>query len=248
MSDRLASHGVMLAYCCESVAGTMPTSGYVVVPEIKAIPSFNPQPDALQSTALSETEFHTYVEGLRDIGGALEFTANLTEDLISAWDTVNSAHDALTGGKAMWFAVIHPKLANAVFFKGDPTPLGLNEISVNTVLETTLYITPNSAPTWSAKPSVVESGNVNLGTLQIGTNVLTPFFNAGITSYTMTTTNATDKLVAVAEDNSATVLASATSATISEDTISWSTNPNVISVKVTNGGAEKTYVVTVTKS
>ena len=153
-SERLASHGAYLCYATESTAGTMPTTGYVKVPEIKTIPSFNPQPDAIQSTDLSETEFHTYVEGLKDIGGALEFTANLTEDLVTAWGTVNTTHDALTGGKAMWFAVVHPKLTKAVFFKGDPSPLGLNEISVNTVLETTLYITANSAPKWDTKPTL----------------------------------------------------------------------------------------------
>ena len=154
MSDRLASHGVYLCYAVEATAGTKPTTGYVKVPEIKTIPSFNPQPDALQSTDLSETEYHTYVEGLKDLGGSLEFTANLTEDLITAWNTVNTAHDALTGGKAMWFAIVHPKLTNAVFFKGDPSPLGLNEITVNSVMETSLYITPNSAPSWAAKPTL----------------------------------------------------------------------------------------------
>lgn len=154
MSDRLASHGVYLCYAAESTAGTKPTTGYVKIPEIKSVPSFNPQPEALQSTDLSETEYHTYVEGLKDLGGALEFGANLTEDLVTAWNTCNTAHDALTGGKAMWFAVVHPKLTNAVFFKGDPSPLGLNEISVNSVLETTLYITPNSHPEWAAKPTL----------------------------------------------------------------------------------------------
>ena len=154
MSDRLASHGVYLCYATESTAGTMPTTGYVKVPEIKTIPSFNPQPEALQSTDLSETEYHTYVEGLKDLGGSLEFTANLTEDLITAWNTVNTTHDSLTGGKAMWFAIVHPKLTNAVFFKGDPSPLGLNEITVNSVMETSLYITPNSAPSWAAKPTL----------------------------------------------------------------------------------------------
>lgn len=152
-SERLASHGVSLQYAVETTAGTRPTSGYTTIPEIKSIPSFNPQPDAIQSTPLSETEYHTYVEGLKDIGGALDFGANLTEDLITAWAACNTAHDALTGGKAMWFAIVHPKLTNAVYFTGDPTPLGLNEITVNTVLETTLYVTPNSAPTWAAKPT-----------------------------------------------------------------------------------------------
>lgn len=154
MSDRLSTAGMFLCYCVETTAGTKPTTGYTKVPEIKSIPSFNPAPSALDSTTLDETEFMTYVEGLKDIGGTLEFGANLTADLITAWEACNTAHDALTGGKAMWFAVVHPKLTDAVFFKGDPAPLGLNEAGVNAVAETTLYITPNSAPTWDTAPTV----------------------------------------------------------------------------------------------
>lgn len=154
MSERYSTAGMFLAYAVETTAGTRPTSGYTTVPEIKSMPSFNPSPETIQSTTLLETEYHTYVEGLKDLGGALEFGANLTEDLITAWGTCNSAHDALTGGKAMWFTVVHPGLTNSVYFKGDPSPLGLNEATVGGMAETTLYVTPNSAPEWAAKPTV----------------------------------------------------------------------------------------------
>lgn len=154
MSERFSTAGMLLVYAVEATAGTRPTTGYVKIPEVKSMPSFNPAPETIQSTTLEETEYHTYVEGLKDLGGALEFGANLTADLISAWETCNTAHDALTEGKAMWFAVVHPKLEKAVFFKGDPSPLGLNEATVGSMAETTLYITPNSAPEWQTKPTI----------------------------------------------------------------------------------------------
>lgn len=153
MSERFSTAGMYVAYCIGS-ADSAPTSGYTKIPEIKSIPSFNPAPETIQSTTLMETEYHTYVEGLKDLGGALEFGANLTEELISVWASVNTAHDSMASTSAMWFAVIHPKLTNAVLFQGDPAPLGLNEASVGAMAETTLYITPNSAPTWAAKPGV----------------------------------------------------------------------------------------------
>lgn len=145
-------------YVVESSAGTRPTTGLTKIPEIKSIPSFNPAPETIQSTTLEETEYHTYVEGLKDLGGALEFGANLTQDLISVWSSCNSAHDALTGGKAMWFYVVHSGLSSAVAFEGDPAPLGLNESSVGSMLETTLYITPNSAPEWVTVPTITVNG------------------------------------------------------------------------------------------
>lgn len=154
MSQRFSTAGMLLAYAVEATAGTRPTTGYTKIPEVKSMPSFNPAPETIQSTTLEETEYHTYVEGLKDLGGALEFGANLTADLITAWEACNTAHDALTEGKAMWFAVVHPKLEKAVFFQGDPSPLGLNEATVGSMAETTLYITPNSAPEWQSKPTI----------------------------------------------------------------------------------------------
>ena len=154
MSERFSTAGMRLYYVVETTAGTRPSTGLTKIPEVKSIPSFNPRPDTIESTTLEETEFKTYVEGLKDLGGALEFGANLTEDLITAWDTCNSAHDALTGGKAMWFYIVHDGLSKSVAFMGDPAPIGLNESAVNSMLETTLYITPNSAPEWVTKPTI----------------------------------------------------------------------------------------------
>lgn len=158
MSQRFSTAGMRLYYVVEATAGTRPTTGLTKIPEIKSIPSFNPAPETIQSTTLEETEYHTYIEGLKDLGGAIEFGANLTEDLITAWEACNTAHDALTGGKAMWFYIVHDKLNKAVAFQGDPSPLGLNESGVGSMLETSLYITPNSAPEWVTKPTITVNG------------------------------------------------------------------------------------------
>lgn len=153
MSQRLSTAGMTLQYAVETSAGTRPTTGYIKIPEVKSMPSFNPSPNTIDSTTLEETEYMTYVQGLKDLGGALEYGANLTEDLIDAWDTLMGAYDtAVEGDKQVWFAVVHPQLADATYFVGTPAPLGLNEASVGSMLETTLYITPNSAPVMAANP------------------------------------------------------------------------------------------------
>ena len=248
MSQRYSTAGMYLAYAVEQTKGVMPTSDYILIPEIKSMPSFNPAPDTIDSTTLLETEYRTYVEGLKDLGGSLEYGANLTADLIDVWAACNAAHDAAVAeDKAMWFVVVHPKLPQAVFFEGDPSPLGLNEAEVGSMAETTLYITPNSAPTWGAKPTLSESGSTNLAALMIGTNLLTPYFNTNITNYTATTTNATDTIVAVSEASEATVVIASSDATISTDTATWAAGENTVTVTVTNGG-EKVYTIVVTKS
>lgn len=161
MSARVSTAGMYLCYCVETEQGTMPTTGYTKIPEIKSMPSFNPAPETIESTTLEETEYKTYVEGLKDLGGALEFGANLTDDLVTFWEELLTAFDtAEAAGKATWFAVVHPKLTKATFFQGDPAPIGLNEAAVSAMAETTLYITPVSAPKMAAKPTLATSGTV----------------------------------------------------------------------------------------
>lgn len=154
-SPRLSTAGMTLQYAVETAPGTRPTTGYKKIPEVKSMPSFNPAPNTIDSTTLEEDEYITYVEGLKDLGGALEYGANLTKDLITAWDTLMTAYDeAIEAGNQVWFAVVHPKLTDATYFVGTPAPLGLNEASVGSMLETTLYITPNSAPIMAEAPTV----------------------------------------------------------------------------------------------
>ena len=154
MSERLSTAGMSLMYAVETTKGTRPTSGYKAIPEIKTMPSFNPAPNTIDSTTLAETEYMTYVKGLKDLGGALEYGANLTEDLIDFWETLLEEYDtASASGLSMWFAVVHPKLTKATFYVGEPAPIGFNEAAVGAMAETTLYITPNSAPVMAEKPS-----------------------------------------------------------------------------------------------
>lgn len=154
MSERLSTAGMTLQYAVETSAGTRPTSGYTIIPEIKSMPSFNPAPNTIDSTTLQETEYMTYVQGLKDLGGALEYTANLTEDLIEMWEGLLEEYDtAAESGLAMWFAVVHPKLTKATFFTGTPSNIGLNEATVGSMAETTLYITPTNEPKMYAAPT-----------------------------------------------------------------------------------------------
>lgn len=148
----LSTAGVTIGYAVETEAGTRPTAGYTQIPDIKEVPDFNPEPESHEATDLEETEYKFYVAGLKDVGGALGFLANFTEKLQTEWEALVTAYaTAATSGKGVWFQIKHPKLAKALFFKGEPAAMGLPGMSVNGVLETTVYITPNNAPAWETK-------------------------------------------------------------------------------------------------
>ena len=154
MAINLSTAGIKLKYAVEATAGTRPTSGYKEISGAKSTPSLNPSPDALETTTLDELEYKTYVDGLKDLGGALEFTFNLTEDLVTKWDALMTAYEAgKVDGKKTWFAIVVPGLTDAFYFPGNPSAMGLPETSVNSVLEITNYITPVGAPVKAAKPT-----------------------------------------------------------------------------------------------
>lgn len=157
MAINLSTIGVQLGYAVEQTAGTRPTTGYTRIYGAKSTPSLNPSPDTLETTTLDELEYRTYIDGLKDLGGALEFTFNLTEELITAWDTLMTAYEtAKATGKATWFVIIIPGLTEAFFFTGNPSNMGLPETTVNSVLEITNYITPTNAPEKYEKPTMTE--------------------------------------------------------------------------------------------
>lgn len=152
MGIAISTAGVTFGYAVESSKGVRPTTGYTLIPDVKEIPEMNPEPETLETTDLSQTEFKTYIEGLKDLGGALSFLANYTSELEEVWaELVEAYKTAIEEEKATWFEIKHPKLDKSVFFTGQPSAMGLPAMSVGSVLETNLFITPTNAPVWEAK-------------------------------------------------------------------------------------------------
>lgn len=156
MAINLSTAGIHLYYAVESVKGTRPTtkSAFKDLVGVKSIPSMNPAPDTLETTTLNETEYKTYIDGLKDLGGALEFTFNLTQELVDMWDTLMEEYTTgKASEKATWFYIDIPGLTKGMFFTGNPSSMGIPEAGVNAVLEITNYITPTGAPITAVKPA-----------------------------------------------------------------------------------------------
>lgn len=90
----------------------------------------------------------------------------------------------------------------------------------------------------------------DLSNLTIGSLTLTPAFDAGTTTYTATTSNATNKVDVVAKDSNAAVEIKHGSDTIQNgSSVTWTPGENILTVTVTAGeSVTKTYTVTVTKN
>lgn len=153
MAHELSTIGVELYYCVETTAGTRPTTGYTKLPGLKSAPSTGDAPNTLQVTDLDD-EYHRYVLGVQDVGGARAYTFNDTVDTRSAWNTMYSAYQtAAADGKATWFEEKFPQgqgTMDSFYFAGMPSKWTVNERSVDSVIEATGYVTPNEVTGFAA--------------------------------------------------------------------------------------------------
>ena len=159
---RLAIAGSYLAYAVETTAGTMPTSGYTKIPEVTTIPELaSADYDTIDMTPIDETKQHQEIAGLRQSPGVLAFEANLSDTLLTTWNTtlLKAYNDAIKAGKKMWFCVIINGMDSAFFFTAEPKELAPSGGSNGDGWKCTLPITMTMTPEWHDKPTV--SGTVN---------------------------------------------------------------------------------------
>ena len=157
MALEISTAGVSLRYCVETNAGTRPTTGYTLVPNIKETPDFNPEPSTLEVTDLSDLVWKRYIAGLRDPGGALSFTANLTSAFKTAWAALVTAYNnGIASSKATWFEIAIPTVGS-FFFAGIPSEMGVNGMSVDAVAEINVYITPNVIHGWDTTTTLASN-------------------------------------------------------------------------------------------
>ena len=59
---------------------------WVQLYDIREIPDMSPDPDTIEVTSLEDKEYKRYRPALRDLGGVLSYTTNLTQELIDEWN------------------------------------------------------------------------------------------------------------------------------------------------------------------
>ena len=157
MGIALSTIGIKVSYAVETTAGARPTTGYTHIPDLKSIPSINPEPGTEDATTFDNLEYTSYIETLKDLGGALEISANFTQELFDIWETMVDAYDeAIATGKRTWFAFDIPNFDKAAFLPVTPSRMGIPEAEANALLETSVYITPIGAPVFETKPTYKE--------------------------------------------------------------------------------------------
>lgn len=91
--------------------------------------------------------------------------------------------------------------------------------------------------------------------MTIGELTLSPTFDSEVLEYTVTTSNATNKVTATTDDPSAAIVIVLTNSEEIEGaavpngtSATWASGENILTITVTDGASETVYEVTVTKS
>ena len=158
MGIALSTIGIKVSYAVETTKGTRPTAGYKHIPDLKSIPSINPAPNTADATTFDNLEYTSYVQLLKDIGGALEISANFTQELFEIWDEMVTKYEtAIAQGKETWICFDIPGFDKAAFVTVQPARMGIPEASANALLETTVFITPTGEPVFEADPTYADT-------------------------------------------------------------------------------------------
>ena len=158
MGIALSTIGIKVSYAVETAAGKRPTTGYKHIPDLKSIPSINPAPNTADATTFDNLEYTSYVQLLKDIGGALEISANFTQELFEVWDGMVDAYEAgIKEGKETWICFDIPGFEKSAFVTVQPARMGIPEASANALLETTVFITPTGEPVFEADPTYADA-------------------------------------------------------------------------------------------
>ena len=146
----LSTAGIRVGFAYESTAGSGKPASFTSLPNPKSIPDMNPTPNALDVTSLNDTEWKRYIEGLKDIGGAVGITFGMSQSFFTAWETLcNTTETNKATGKRTWFVFYVPGLQKSFFMTAEPSMIGMPAAEVDSVLDVTVNIIPTGEIGWA---------------------------------------------------------------------------------------------------
>lgn len=158
MAIAISTINTKVSFAFEQTAGVRPTSGYTKIPQVKSTADFNPAPETIETTSFDNLYNKTYINGLKDFGGSMEFSANFTQELYDMWNddtngVISRWKTERSTNKGMWLCIDIEGLDESAFLPVEPSELGIPALEVNSVAEVSLYFTPVGDVVWATDPT-----------------------------------------------------------------------------------------------
>lgn len=148
MALEITSVGASVKYAWETSAGTKPSTGFTVLPDVSAAPDFDMSVEVLDCSNITD-KVTRYTMGRQDPGGDASFTLNHTEAVITAWTALVTARDTnMAAGKRLWFEYCYPGATKSFFWAGYPVELGNSGIAQNEVDTIPAHVVVNEIGGW----------------------------------------------------------------------------------------------------
>jgi len=129
--NALTSIGLKVAIAIETTAGTRPTSNYYPIPGVTDLPDLDFAPDTIETTSFDNTEYKSYLPGLKDTGGNISFGANYTDYGFQMWNDIVDTLEADTTGKIAWILISVEGTDQKWFIPIKPVECGIPSTTVN---------------------------------------------------------------------------------------------------------------------
>ena len=151
MAGEIAALGVKFLYAPESTAGVRPTTGYAekaaagtlnLADFIVEASGFSADIETADVTPMSTTQYgrHRFIPLLYGNDGNISFNCNVNKMSRESWNAICSEHAALTDGKSFWWEVILPGESDGYFFRGEPIPMALPDLTAANAVQGTVQI------------------------------------------------------------------------------------------------------------
>lgn len=137
--------GVSLDWAAGTGTDTVPTS-WTHIPDVTDIPEIGNDVETYETTSLDNLVNKTYIDALKDTGGAIGVTANDTPEFRTAWGAFAEASKTENGA---WIRIKIPEPINQqLVAKASASALGFGGAAINGVLTTTANFTITSDYEW----------------------------------------------------------------------------------------------------
>lgn len=129
--NALTSIGLKVAIAIEATAGTRPTSNYYTIPGVTDLPDLDFEPDTIETTSFDNTDYKSYLPGLKDTGGNVSFGANYTDYGFQMWNDIVDDLASDTTGKIAWILISIEGTDQKWFIPIKPVECGVPSTAVN---------------------------------------------------------------------------------------------------------------------
>lgn len=150
-----SSAGIKLYYGHSTDGKTEPAT-WTEIPDVTAIPALGGEPNMLDCTPLSETVQKQYIPGLKDPGGALGYTVNMTPEMLKVTDAASTV--SKSSAKTAFAVEFPAPLSCHYWYFGSGVNVTPGETEVDAVVTSTFYTSVESTITKVAGPVTPSTG------------------------------------------------------------------------------------------